>query len=259
MKRLILLLIFSVTFNFAQETEKKLSVFKVENGQLKDNTFLAKGFKDNKRVKTLWTQFYNLFPKAIINKHIVSFEVMTDGLDQNLAALQPVDFTNKQWKLIIDIKDAENNKSKDHLHTLIHEFGHLITLNNTQVTPTEDIYQEGDLYLTEEGYAKSNSYLDQYVNTYWVGPILDKWDKIAAVKNENKKAKKLYKLFSKNDTLFVTDYAAESPEEDIAESWTFFVLNKANTNSDLIKNQKINFFNQFAELVVIKDYILKQL
>jgi hypothetical protein len=57
---------------------------------------------------------------------------------------------------------------------------------------------------------------------------------------------------------FVTDYAPTSPVEDIAESWTFFVLSpKPELNS--IANEKILFFYEYPELVELRTQILKQI
>ena len=57
---------------------------------------------------------------------------------------------------------------------------------------------------------------------------------------------------------FLSDYAATSPAEDIAEAWAFFVLSpKPELNS--IANEKILFFYEYPELVELRTQILKQL
>ena len=64
-----------------------------------------------------------------------------------------------------------------------------------------------------------------------------------------------YKIYQDQ---FLTDYAATSPLEDIAESWAFFVLSpKPELNS--IANEKILFFYEYPELVALRQEILDRL
>ena len=57
---------------------------------------------------------------------------------------------------------------------------------------------------------------------------------------------------------FVTDYAPTSPAEDIAESWSFFVLKKKPA-SKTIANEKVLFFYEFPELVNLRSQIAHNL
>ena len=52
--------------------------------------------------------------------------------------------------------------------------------------------------------------------------------------------------------MFVTEYAITSPEEDIAESFAFFVL-ESNHNNSSTRNSKVNFFNSYPELIAIRN------
>ncbi|MFQ9918858.1 MAG: hypothetical protein ACLRWQ_23270 [Flavonifractor plautii] len=47
---------------------------------------------------------------------------------------------------------------------------------------------------------------------------------------------------------FVTDYASTDPSEDIAESFTYFVLWDA-PEGDAVWEEKLNFFYRYPELV----------
>jgi hypothetical protein len=53
----------------------------------------------------------------------------------------------------------------------------------------------------------------------------------------------------------VTDYAVTSPEEDIAESRMFFILDPK-TAGDTIAEQKILFFYDWPELARLRDVII---
>ncbi len=51
---------------------------------------------------------------------------------------------------------------------------------------------------------------------------------------------------------YVTEYATTNPEEDIAESFAFFIL-ESNHTTDTVRNQKVQFFNGFSELVTMRN------
>lgn len=54
-----------------------------------------------------------------------------------------------------------------------------------------------------------------------------------------------------DDKKFVSEYATSSPEEDIAESFAFYVLG-SNFSDTNIKEQKMNIWNTYPELVTIR-------
>ena len=56
----------------------------------------------------------------------------------------------------------------------------------------------------------------------------------------------------------MTDYAATNPGEDIAESWTHFVINDK-PSGDSIADQKVRFFYDYPELVELRDKIRARL
>ncbi|APD05572.1 hypothetical protein UJ101_00019 [Flavobacteriaceae bacterium UJ101] len=238
---------------------KTIGTWKVEKG------ILVKNNSNDYLGAQYWTIFYSIFPKDITQNYLTHFSLITDGKDGDLGGLVPIDTQNKQWKLEIDTSDMNiTNYSekhiKDYIHTLVHEFGHVLTLNNKQVKPTEDLYQNPEKgYLTSEGYASKDSYLNLFVTQFWEGVLLNKWDRINGISSEQKRLKKLYQFYLKNQDTFLTDYAAEAPEEDIAESWSFFILNDRPSSLNLIKNQKINFFYQFPELIEYRTLIRKNI
>ena len=196
----------------------------------------------------------NTLPKDLIDKYVVSLRLFTDGKDGDLGGLNQMNESVDSWQFDLDTADV-NIYSKDSIeildytHTLIHEYGHLLTLNPSQIELTDDMIQDDNKgYLTSEGYALKDSYLGIFVKQFWDDELLLEWDNIDNKKNENKRVKLLYEFYLSHRDNFVTDYAAESPEEDIAEAWTFFVLSdKPDTNT--VKNQKVIFFYQFPELV----------
>lgn len=257
--KLLFVFILFVPFLFFKMRKKTFNEkeWKVEHGEL-----IVNQHTNNKLAKEYWKHFKMIFPEKITTTYIKKLVLNSDGLDGTMAALGPLNDKNTKWELVIDTLDinfSTNQKTilYESVYSMIHEFGHLITLNNTQVKPVEKEYQEeGDPYLTEEGESFQKSYINLYVSKFWTESLLYDWDKIKDKDfNERKLEKKLFQFYKKNKNHFITDYAAESPEEDIAESWTHFVLNDKPVVNSTITDKKISFFYNFPKLVVIRKEI----
>lgn len=244
-----------ILFYFSAKTQKEMGVWEIENGKL-----ITNNEENNQLATTYWQVVTNTLPNDLIKNYVSSFRLFTDGLEEDLGAIIPMNDFNSKWQVELDITDMDiNSMDSTHIlnytHTLIHEYGHLLTLNATQVTPTKDEYQDDKKgYLTMEGYAKKKSYLGQFVQQFWPPRLLHKWDKIDKKWNQRRRLRLLYRFYLKRQNSFVTDYAAESPEEDIAEAWTFFILSDKPKNQSL-KEKKILFFYQFPDLVAQRKLI----
>lgn len=239
----------------------ELEKWSILQGELGIKTFEKEGDTSmtDKEVKILWKKIRKILPNSILERYITELEFISDGKSETLAAVKPGDGTNQNWTFGIDPEDVPTGdfkENKDFLHTLIHEFGHVLTLNSTQVEPSDLEYQENnERYLTIEGLAKKNSYINLFVQEFWYkNNRMEQWDKIQDIRNEDKKLDRLYDFYLSNRRAFFTDYAAESPEEDLAESWYFFVVNEKPTGQQE-KDRKLLFFYQFEELKEIRAEI----
>ena len=184
-----------------------------------------------------------------------SFIVYSDGKDETLAYVNYIDDKASRWYMAIDIEDSinmeDNSLKEDFYFTIVHELAHVITLNDTQAIynsePSFGKYFEEDISFNEE------SYLNEFYNRFWTYSI-DESRIIQNLDNEDIR----YKFFLRHENSFVTDYAATSPSEDIAESFAYFVINEKPMGNE-IWEQKIRFFYEFEELVEIKNNIRKRL
>ena len=79
--------------------------------------------------------------------------------------------------------------------------------------------------MTFDDCTKSDSHLNVFFQTFW-RDIYSEFNAIQSIEDDNQYYEELDLFYEKYNDRFVTDYASENPDEDIAESWTAFVLNE---------------------------------
>lgn len=212
----------------------------------------------------VWDYFATLIP-AKSRGVIAEYSVFTDGMDNTLAAVTQTQTDPESWALQVDI--ADTSEPHNLTFTLIHEFGHLLTLGPDQVPPSLAVFNNPDddtIYFQEvsacpnyfpgEGCANADSYVDAFYNQFWAD-LHEEWNEINLEEDDDIYYEKLDEFYLKYQDQFVTDYAATNPEEDMAESWTFFVLSPEPAG-DTIAEEKMLFFHQYPELVQLRSDIL---
>ncbi len=221
--------------------------------------------QDNEQThRHIWSYFTSIIP-ADQRDMIAEYAIITDGQGGTLAAVSQTYTAPNLWSLQVDIADTVNYY--DLTFTLVHEFGHLLTLGPDQVPPSLAIFnnsEDDDFYFEEvsacpnyfpgEGCANSDSYIDDFYNQFWVD-IYDEWNEINLEEDEDLYYEKLDEFYYKYENQFVTSYAATNPEEDIAEAWTFFIFGPEPAG-DTIAEEKVLFFHQYPELVELRANIL---
>lgn len=227
--------------------EKLELVDKIENPEnLNFPDYVASEFQHN----TLWNLFNGMFSSTDDMKYLVEFSVFSDGKDNVLAFVSQTEEDLEKWYLAVDFLDSSDEngdvlKEKELIYTLIHEFGHLMTLNADQLNIYSDM-NSCDAYFPGEGCSNDESYINLFFQKFWQGVVYDEFvDEGLDYFNTDG----VYEFYQNNSDQFVTDYAATNPAEDIAESWTYYVLQKKPEGSERISDQKILFFYDFPELV----------
>ena len=200
---------------------------------------------------------------------VSQYIIFTDGGENTLAAVDqtPNDLTH--WIVEVDVADLDNKDAL--LFTLIHEYAHLLTLNDSQVNIDQNIYNDpANLallesrtaacpnYFTGGGCSHPNSYVNAFYRRFWVD-INPEWKKIDALQyadDLNPYYAGLYNFYLKHQDQFIDDYATTHPTEDIAESFAYFVFSPKPTGTS-IKDRKVLFFYEYPELVALRQSILK--
>lgn len=259
--------------NASEQDVVYLVHYTVVDGELKTPLFndVDKDLKAEQQDRTaheeLWELFKRLIPeeqRAMLN----AFTIFTDGRENYLASVNQSDLSPYKWELNVDFADTALKTNL--VYTLIHEQGHLLTLNRDQVAVSlpvyrnpedEDIYdREANAcpqYFTGEGCSNPESYISEFFNRFWLD-LYQEWLDIDAEENELTRERLLDDFYDTYQDQFLTDYAPTSPAEDIAESWSFFVLSpKPELTS--IANEKLLFFYNYPELVELRTSILQNI
>ena len=195
----------------------------------------------------IWELYINIIPKEIRGENIISFGTFNDGKENTLAYVIQDELEYDKWILGIDYNDYENGDYNEFLSTIIHESAHILSLNKNQVD--YENYENCNTYLIDEGCLKKNSYLFNFYDIFWKGEFFNEHNEI---KDDEDSLYEFYEYYSDE---FVTEYAASDPLEDFAESFTYFILKSKKLEIAEIKDEKINFFYQYPELVEVRKSI----
>lgn len=220
--------------------------------------------EDTDRHQQIWDYFTEIIP-VDARGVLAEYSIVTDGRDGTLAAVSQTYDDPALWALEVDIADSDDYYNLT--FTLIHEFGHLLTLGPEQVPPSLAVFNnpdDEDIYFAEaskcpryfpgEGCANADSYVNAFYDAFWTD-IHDEWSDINLEEDEDAYYARLDEFYYNYEDQFLTSYAVTNPEEDIAESWTFFVV-APKPAGNTIAEEKILFFYQYPELVQLREEIL---
>lgn len=170
--------------------------------------------------------------------------------------------------MIIDPEDFMSNgqiDTEDLIPTLIHEYGHLLSITEEQIEYTSiraaeitdeeffELESNCPTFFIPEGCLTYNSYLNIFYDMFW-GDKHDELLQIESIENDEEYEDALYTFYEKYSDEFVTEYAATNPDEDWAESWVIFVLEEK-PYDDSIASEKLLYFYDFPELVELREHV----
>ena len=197
--------------------------------------------------REIWNIFTTIIPPSA-RKDFKEFHVVNSEDSDTGAHVEQDSEDFKMWNMTVNLASFYNEGSLDNDYvysTLIHEFAHVLTLSQTQmryypVTTSQSILErfaeDCRTNLLHEGCLYENAYLDDFIDIFWADS-----EYLERVRNEEVSA------FDDSPESFITDYAATNPWEDIAESFTYFVLRPRALGSS-IADKKLQFFYDYKEL-----------
>lgn len=225
--------------NSGSAADAPLAAFKVsgDNLEVSDGTT-----KDSTQAKLIWQRFVQLIP-ADQRRQVIGFELMAKSYEG--AHVYPSDADPSKWVLGVSLGLG----SDDLDHTLVHEFGHLLTLQVKEVPPGGDP-DSCATYFTGEGCALSGSTFARFVKSFWPPSLLDESNYIQATGDWDAAAI----FYEDNRHSFVTEYATTNPAEDLAETFTAFVMQDRPSGAT-IADQKVQFLWNDPDMVTLRTQI----
>jgi hypothetical protein len=143
-------------------------------------------------------------------------------------------------------------------------------LNDAQVTTDYEVFNNPDdqqiynqeaaacsTYFMFEGCSQPDSYINQFFQRFWPG-IYAEWQSINTETDQDTLDQKLDSFYQEYADQFVSGYAATSPEEDIAESFMYFIFRPKPSGAG-IAEEKYLFFYDYPEMVSLRDRMLAHL
>lgn len=192
----------------------------------------------------IWEFVTKLIPVKYFGK-VSQFELFY-GDGDILGYVTPEDGRSlDKWKFALAIDEAKGIESIDlsneFTYVVLHEYGHVLTLNDDQVDvdTSEDSCNN---YHTGEGCSNADSYINRIVDIGWTDIL-------------NQNMTDSYEIYQQYPDRFLSEYAATNPGEDIAEVFTGFVIQENKPSGNSISDQKIKAFYDFPELVKLRTEI----
>jgi len=197
---------------------------------------------DKQLHEDVWEVVTELIPEIYRDK-INQYQVF-HGEGQLLGYVHAVESDDlSKWRFALGIDQAtdldEIKLSNDFIYTIIHEYGHVLTLNDEQL----QVMSEGecDQYFTGEGCANADAYINKIVEIGWTDILSQGLD-----------SEEIYERYPDR---FSTEYAATNPGEDVAEVFTVFVIKDKAPRGQSIADKKIQALYEYPELVKLREEI----
>ncbi len=194
----------------------------------------------------VFAMFANLIPKSQ-RKDFKLYNVDNSPNGDTFAHVIQDEEEISKWNITVNIAmfypDGKLD-TKESVYTLIHEYSHVLTLGKAQMDYSN--FDACTQRLLQEWCLNASAYLNTFINTFWAEDFAN---------SQKDQANDFYTWKESN---FTTDYASTNPWEDIAETFTAFVLNNKPT-WDTIADKKKLFFYNYPEMVKLRSIIRSKL
>lgn len=252
-----------------QDKEHATLRYRVAQGELgelsqnlKGRTDLPEVFQAKATHNQIWELYQNISSSALLQDVLIFDLVYDDTGSGNVALVSPIEQDNKRWLVEANVsellkQDGDSIDLSTLRHTMIHEFAHILTLHDTQVDGQNT---EGSCprFQLQEGCSRENAYIDGFFQKFWKDKF-DEFQRIQNLEDKTRQQQESEAFYEKFKSAFVTAYAASNPAEDIAESFTAFVIKQNKPTGSTQADQKVAFFYDYPELLQLRAQIRQRI
>ena len=207
----------------------------------------------NREYQKYFARVFDLFPSEYDEK--VVRLLIYDGEDTAFDAyVETIPPAHSHWLYAAReaiVNDADSVQSAE---LIVHELGHIISYEEILGLPKPAI-TNCESYFSVHGCPAENSYLRQFVDSFWTASDLKRAERFAKAGDDFESA---YVYYDSHKNNFVTNYAASSPEEDFADSFMFYVMGEPVKGGSTAR-QKVDFFKRYPHFVSVREEILSNL
>jgi hypothetical protein len=258
-----------------QNANFNLVIYKVNGDQVSDpsNLYVPPDYKkyqeDTGAHMRIWDFYVAIIPSELRDM-VDEFVIFTDGGGSGAGAWVTQSARDPdKWQVGFDLLDSDYPLYL--ADALIHETGHLLTLNTLQMPFNDLHYYSYDLeqnvfrgcpqYAHESACSIPDSYINLFYRRFWMDIFAD-WSEVEKAAQDAESFEDylavMEQFYDSKETHFINSYAATNIREDMAESFSYFVLN-AKPTGDSIPEQKVDFYYDFPELIEYRHRIIEGL
>lgn len=192
---------------------------------------------------------YAIFPSKYDAK-LSEFIVFTDDTQYFDAFVETIPPDNEQWAYGVNSELLQETSQAYITELILHELAHIVSYEEILGKPLSSV-ASCRAYFKKNGCPKNNSYLTVFADTFWTESDLNRAERFSQQSDPADAANEYYK---DTNNLYVSGYAALSPEEDFAESFAYYATN-GKVSFGTSAAQKVRWFEQFLEFKEIKEAI----
>jgi len=248
-----------------------LVIYKVEGDQIKNPIILyvpseyRKYQEDTAAHRRIWDFYAAIIPPEL-RRPVTEFVIFTDGPESDSGAwVRPSPGDPENWQVGFDLLDSDYPPFLT--DALIHETAHILTLNSAEIPDDEDHYYFFDgrqnvpdcpQLVVNGSCSPAGSYINLFYQRFWKDIYAQWWltdQQAQRAESDEEYWQMIERFYEQHSELFLNSYAATNIEEDLAESFTFFVLNDRPTGN-AIPDQKAAFYYEFPELIDYRQQIV---
>jgi hypothetical protein len=220
----------------------------------------------NPNSKKMAEYFSPLLKEVIVDTQIRN--ISTVGLDdKNGEPGSTEKLENNSFQIILRADYFYDNEKLDTLFAkkvISHELMHVFSQQNNQIAWSATASDRSTFDAEEarckpsfyslRGCFKDDSYITNFYRQFWTGEMLLEYNRTQTLVSKEKFELSMAAWKEKYKDNFISDTATIDPEEDLAESFSVFVVNERKSLNEK-QLAKVNFFERFDELKLLRDRI----
>lgn len=210
-----------------------------------DKSGVSELLQNTEQQQHVWQKFIQIIPLEA-RENLAEVTFYDNPHDKKIAFSKPLKKDLKQWQIGFNLSRilTKGKLQKEHTFhiTMIHEIGHLLTLNEQEVNPDK---KHCNTFLIQEGCVREKSILSKFRKKFW---------KPSLYAFEDRKHR-----YDFHASSFANQYAATDEVEDLAESFALFVYRDRPVMSSNPSDQKLNFFYRFPKMIILREHIRNNL